>query len=89
MSKQITITMTVSVPILAKDLKKELVSFGVKVLMCKQYQQNAILAIDSDVKNFNLFIEFCELNNYAGPCGLKFSGKPRVNIGNIYKYKTL
>lgn len=78
--------MKFSTPILAKDLKSELTSFGVKVLMCKQSNQNAVLAIVATQENHNLFLNFCELNNYAGTCGLSFRKTPYTQIGNIFKY---
>ena len=79
--------MRFSTPILAKDLKKELTSFGIKVLMCKQNNQNAVLAINSEEANYILFLSFCNLNNYAGVCGLDFRTKAHKNIGNIFKYR--
>jgi len=81
--------MKVTTPILATELKKELTSFGVKVLMCKQNNKNAVLAILASEENHSLFLLFCELNNYAGVCGLPFRKNPYTQIGNIFKYINL
>lgn len=82
--------MKFSTPILAKELKKELIANSVKVFMCKQYAQNAVLAIGSDAESIANFVNFCEVNNYAGVCGLAFNPKPSndsyINLGHIFKY---
>ncbi len=82
--------MKFSTPILAKDLKKELTSFGVKVVRCSQANQNALITINSDAKNVELFLSFCNLNDYAGVCALPFKAKTSTNsyvdYGNIFKY---
>lgn len=83
--------MRVSIPFLASGLKKDLISFGVDVLMCKKGRENnAVLAIEGSVKNVNLFLDFCKNNDFAGPCGLEFRGvkvdTSYINVGNIFKY---
>lgn len=82
--------MKISTPVIAKELKQELTSFGVKVLMCKQSNKNALIAISSEQKNVDLFLSFCDINNYAGVCGLKFTKRKtdqkHIDYGNIYKY---
>jgi len=57
--------------------------------MCKQNNKNAVLAILANKENHSLFLKFCELNNYAGVCGLQFRKKPYMQIGNIFKYINL
>lgn len=85
--------MKFSTPFIASELKKELTSFGVKVLMCKSTRdKNAVIAIDGSVINVNLFLEFCNNNNYAGACGLSLNSRsPKtdckyVDFGNVFKY---
>ncbi len=83
--------MKISTPFIASELKKELTSFGVKVLMCQATRdKNAVIAVEGSVSNVYLFISFCELNNYAGVCARGFrpvkSDVKYVNYGNIYKY---
>jgi len=82
--------MKFSTPILAKELKKELISYGVNVIRCKQSNQNALVVIEGSFNNVNLFLSFCELNNYAGSCGLKFRERKTesayVDFGNVFKY---
>lgn len=82
--------MKFTTPFLASELKKELKSFGVKVLMCKQYQQNAMVAVEGSLDNVKLFVEFCELNSYNTVCNLGFR-LPKTNLdyvdfGHIFKY---
>lgn len=83
--------MKISTPFTASELKKELTSFGVKVLMCQATRnKNAVIAVEGSIKNVDLFISFCELNNYAGVCARSFrpvkTDVEYVNYGNIYKY---
>lgn len=87
--------MKFSTPFLAKDLKKELTSIGVKVLRCSQTNQNALLTINNDNKSLDLFLSFCVLNNYGAVCGgtfvdaanrIKESKQSFFDMGNIFKY---
>ena len=82
--------MKFSTPFLATELKKELKSFGVNVLRCKQSNQNALVTIEGSFNNVELFLNFCKLNNYAGVSGLELR-KPKmesnyVDFGNVIKY---
>ena len=86
--------MKASVKFSASDLKKELISFGVKVLRCAQNGQSALITIQSDLENQAVFVDFCDINGYAKVCGFKVKGNQvtsqnYIDYGNIFKFVEL
>jgi len=83
--------MKISTPIKATELKKELIAFGIKVLMCKQGSNGgALVCISNNLGNQDLFVDFCNTNSYAMVCGISVhnrkSTSKHIDYGNIFKF---